>query len=137
MTVTMQEGDSPYTQYIDETVNLTTENQSFSFPFDPTETDATNKLKFFVGLNTNCIYVDSVVFKEIEVDGIEQADEVQSISVYPNPVTSGRLSIKSETGEKISSIEIIDLNGRIVKAETADQEITEIDVSSFKKECTL
>ena len=129
--VTMQQAGSPYAQYMEEAINLTTENQSFSFPFKPDLTMATNKLKFFLGLNTTCLYLDSIIFKEVETTGIRETEDFHLISLYPNPVTSGMVSIESTTGDQIKAIEILDLKGTLLKALTPHQAKTEVEVSSF------
>ena len=53
------------------------------------------------------------------------------ISLYPNPVTSGMVSIESTTGDQIKAIEILDLKGTLLKALTPHQAKTEVEVSSF------
>ncbi|MFN8415547.1 MAG: endo-1,4-beta-xylanase [Cytophagaceae bacterium] len=58
------EGD-PWTSYFGQTQNLTTVNQTFTYTFSPTVTDASAKLKFYVGNSTSCVTIDNVVFKEI------------------------------------------------------------------------
>ncbi|MCK9561371.1 MAG: endo-1,4-beta-xylanase [Bacteroidales bacterium] len=57
------EGD-PWTSHWGEQQNLTTSSQNFNYTFSPTVTDATAKLKFYVGKSTTCVYIDKVVFKE-------------------------------------------------------------------------
>ncbi len=131
--LTMQMAGDPYTQYLEEVINLTTTNQSFSFPFIPSVSDASNLLKFFVGLNSTCIYIDSVVFKEVEIDGIEHAEHIQNISVYPNPVIAGKVTIRNTSGNDVGSVEILDTNGRLLEIAEADREVNVIDVSSLQK----
>ncbi len=133
MAVTMQEAGDPYTQYLEETVNLSTTNQSFEFLFNPALTDPTNKLKFFVGLETNCLYIDSVVFKEVDLTGIANIEDNLGISVYPNPSVSGKVTVEMESGERIGSIELIDLQGRLIKTIHPEDYITEINVSTLKE----
>ena len=57
------EGD-PWTSHWGAQQNLTTANQTFNYTFSPTVTDATAKLKFYVGNNTSCVYIDNVIFRE-------------------------------------------------------------------------
>lgn len=64
-TAVQMEGD-PWTTYFEAQQNLTTANQRFSYIFSPTVSDATAKLKFYLGTNTSCVYIDSVVYKELE-----------------------------------------------------------------------
>lgn len=114
ITLTMQKAGSPYTQYLEESVDLSTENQSFSFDFHPTSSDPTNSLKFFVGLEAACVFLDSVVYKEIDFTGFTPVDEVKSVFIYPNPVTHGKVHVESISGENIDRIELIDLQGRLI-----------------------
>ncbi|MFC2129415.1 endo-1,4-beta-xylanase [Bacteroidota bacterium] len=131
--VSMQKAGDPYTQYMEEEVNLTTEDQYFSFPFDPVVSGTDNKLKFFLGLNTSCIYLDRVIFREIEETGIQQAENIQSMSVYPNPVKSGLVTIENSSGEVITSVELLDLKGAMVKTVRPGQSKSEVEVSSLLK----
>lgn len=59
------EGD-PWTTYWGEDQNLTTVNQTFTYTFSPTVSDAAAKLKFYLGTSSTCVLIDNVVFKEIE-----------------------------------------------------------------------
>lgn len=129
--VTMQKSSRPYNQYMEETLDLTTENQSFSIPFTPSTFQSENKLKFFAGLNLACIYLDSIVFKEVESTGIYEADDIQRMSVYPNPARSGKVFVENRSGEKIEAIEILDLKGSVLNAFAPNQSSAEIDISSF------
>lgn len=131
--ITMQKAGDPYTQYMEETVNLSTENQRFVFRFNPTTSDPTNKIKFFVGLEANGLFIDSVVYKEIDLTGISQAKEMADLSIYPNPVTGGKVIVESKSGEKLSTIELVDLQGKILRSIKPDQSKTEIEVSHLIK----
>ena len=57
------EGD-PWTSHWGAQQNLTTANQTFNYTFTPTVSDASAKLKFYVGTNTSCVYIDNVIFRE-------------------------------------------------------------------------
>jgi GH35 family endo-1,4-beta-xylanase len=132
ITVAMQKAGSPYTTYFEGLATLTTSNQFFTFPFKPALTDATNKLKFYVGTDANCLTIDSVVFKEEVNTGIEQNKENQFISVYPNPVTHGKVTVENKA-EQIKTIEVIDFQGKLVKTVKPVTFITEIEVSDLPK----
>ncbi|MFN8416336.1 MAG: endo-1,4-beta-xylanase [Cytophagaceae bacterium] len=64
MEVAIQMEGDPWTSYFGQTQNLTTVNQTFTYTFSPTVTDATAKLKFYLGNSTTCVTIDNVVFKE-------------------------------------------------------------------------
>jgi len=72
-------------------------------------------------------------FNDGATTGIYQKENIQSVSIYPNPVTSGKVVIASKSDEIISSIELIDLQGKIVKTVKPTQTKTEIEVSSLIK----
>ncbi len=131
--ITMQKAGDPYTQYMEETVSLTTETQRFSFLFNPSTSDPTNKLKFFVGLDANCLQIDSLVYKEIDLTGFSQANEMAKVSIYPNPVTGGKVFVESKSGERLNTIELLDLQGKILETIKPVQSNTEIEVSHLIK----
>ena len=130
--VTMQKSSRPFNQYMEDTLDLTTENQSFSIPFIPSTFQSENKLKFFAGLTTGCIYLDSIVFKEGEYTDIQEVDNLQNISVYPNPASSGKVFVENRSGEKIESIEILDMKGAVLLRFFPNQTRAELDLASLK-----
>ena len=132
MGVRMQKSSRPFNKYLEETLDLTTENQSFSIPFNPTTFQSENKVKFLAGLNAGCIYLDSIVFKEVEYTSIHEADDLQIISVYPNPTASGKVYVENRSGEKIELIEIMDLKGAVLKALAPNQSSAEVNITSFR-----
>jgi len=72
-------------------------------------------------------------FNNSTTTGIEQIDKLQLISVYPNPVTNGKVTVDSKSAEMVHFIEIIDSKGQIVKKVNPSQSKTEIEVSNLKK----
>ncbi len=131
--VTMQQSGSPDTQYLEETVSLSTTNQTFSFPFHPATSDPTNRLKFFVGTDAKCLFIDSVHYKEVEWTGYDQPVAGPIVSVYPNPVVSGRVTVENSCTEKIETIELIDIQGKLVQTMHPDDSRVNIDVSHLNK----
>lgn len=65
--------------------------------------------------------------------GIEKIDNIELISVYPNPVTGGKLSVDNKTTETVHLVELIDSSGKTVKTIKPNQIKTEIEVSSLRK----
>ena len=55
------------------------------------------------------------------------------ISVYPNPVTEGKVTVESKSGEMVHFVELIDSNGKTVKSVKSNQFKTEIEVSGLRK----
>jgi hypothetical protein len=64
---------------------------------------------------------------------IDQIDNLKLISVYPNPVTSGKVTVDSKSVEIVHFIEIIDSKGQTVKKVNPGQSKTEIEVSGLRK----
>lgn len=63
--------------------------------------------------------------------GIGQLTLNQQISIYPNPVIDGKASIVNRYGENINCIEIIDTQGRTLKAFNTNDSITKLVVSDL------
>jgi GH35 family endo-1,4-beta-xylanase len=87
MTVSIQQNGSPYKTIYGQSLNLTATNQSYSYTFTSDTTDNGSKLKFYVGNNTSCVYIDKVVFQEGDVitGSDESAFPKTMMQVYPNP----------------------------------------------------
>jgi large repetitive protein len=64
MTISLQQGASPYATYFAQPVNLTTAAQTFTFQYTATTTDASDLLKFFTGNSTICVNIDKVSVME-------------------------------------------------------------------------
>ena len=64
--------------------------------------------------------------------GIHPIDNLQTVSVYPNPVTNGKVTVESKTAESVHLVEIIDSKGQTVKRLNTNQSKTEIEVSDWK-----
>ena len=72
-------------------------------------------------------------FGDGKVTAITDANLNKDFSVYPNPVSAGKITIESNTAESIENIRIVDLQGRLVKTVQPDGQKTEINVSGFAK----
>jgi len=66
-------------------------------------------------------------------NAINDFDNNPFVSVFPNPVTSGKVTIANNSGEKIKAIEVIDMKGLIVKVLKPDYTKVEIEVSDLNK----
>ncbi len=87
----------------------------------------------------------AISYKEKITTGIQQIDEMYSFSVYPNPVTNGKLFIMNYEQLKINngtanslrgtkqSITFFDLNGRLVETFDINGENTELNISHLPK----
>jgi GH35 family endo-1,4-beta-xylanase len=65
--------------------------------------------------------------------GIGQIDNLKLISVYPNPVTNGKITVENKSAEMVHFIEIIDSKGQTVKKVNPSQSKTEIEVRGLRK----
>jgi GH35 family endo-1,4-beta-xylanase len=65
--------------------------------------------------------------------GINENENFQLVSVYPNPVTNGKLTVEGKSAETLHLVELIDANGKMVKTSHPNQIKTEIEVSGLKK----
>ena len=72
-------------------------------------------------------------FGDGTITSIAETDFQQSIAVYPNPVTSGKITVENRTSENIETIFIIDLQGRIVKTLLIDSPKSEVNVTDLQK----
>ena len=70
---------------------------------------------------------------ERNTTGIHQVDYFQPVSVYPNPVTNGKITVESKSVETVQLVELVDSNGRTVKTIKPNQFKIEIEVSDLKK----
>jgi GH35 family endo-1,4-beta-xylanase len=59
---------------------------------------------------------------------IGEIEKLQSLSVYPNPVVAGKITVESHSQELVKSVQIIDLQGRILKT---------VSTNSIKSEITI
>ena len=87
----------------------------------------TNKAEIFFDYNFPIVTNDAITtFQTLSINEFELDD---SIGVFPNP-SNDIITIKSNTN--ISSLEIYDLQGRIVSTRVVDENSSTIDISSLK-----
>lgn len=70
-------------------------------------------------------------FADGTVTAITETELQQSIVVYPNPVTSGKITVENRTSENIETIFIIDSQGRIVKTVQVDSPKSEVNLTDL------
>jgi hypothetical protein len=68
------------------------------------------------------------------LDPVKEDVKDKSLDVYPNPATS-YFVVYDYSGEQSRSIELIDINGRLVKKRTALNLATRIDVNDLARAC--
>jgi GH35 family endo-1,4-beta-xylanase len=74
--VAIQRDQSPWTTWFQQTRNINSSVQEFSFLFAPTVSDATARLKFYVGNNSTCVYIDNVRYVDITEPYIPDLPEI-------------------------------------------------------------
>lgn len=72
-------------------------------------------------------------FKEPEISGGIAKKESGIISVYPNPVSSGIVTVENIHGESINSIELMNLKGSILRTVYPNSSKTTIDLYDVPK----
>ncbi len=87
--VAVQRDGGDYATHFDANENLTVDAQNFSYSYMSTVTDATAKLKFYVGTNASCVYIDNVSFVELSnltsINDKPEPKEEDEWAVFPNP----------------------------------------------------
>ncbi len=84
-------------------------------------------------------YVDdqpNVGYPFYDGSGITSSKIVETennLSIYPNPVTSGKITVEYNTGEIIDFIQIFDMQGKIVKTINPCEVKVEINLSNLNK----
>jgi len=97
---------------------------------DGTERSATTWLKSYMESLPNVGYP----FKDSGgTNGFSQFDDNQLFMIYPNPVISGKVTIGNISGKEINSIELFDIQGKLVKTVMPATKSIEIEVSDLKK----
>jgi GH35 family endo-1,4-beta-xylanase len=72
-------------------------------------------------------------FGEVTTTGLSPTDNMQTFSIYPNPVTNGKILVENNSTEIIKTIEIIDLGGKVVKTVVPSHFKTLVEVNTLVK----
>ena len=110
---------------------------SFTYNYDGTITDAGvyNFDIVFIdcvnkSINSNTTYSAQLYIDPAVATGVKQINTISSeLNIYPNPVEN----ILTIEGQNISTVEIMDINGRTVKTINNNNSIKTIDVSSLNQ----
>jgi GH35 family endo-1,4-beta-xylanase len=114
--VQMDGGD--YTNYFEVSAELTATAADFNYSFTADATDNTAKLKFYVGNDATCLYLDKVKFVDVDDSTPifeNQLEEAGAFCVWPNPVVDD-LYIKEdkEFGGRQTFYSVFSLEGSVV-----------------------
>ena len=115
--ISIQQDEGNYTSHFVRSESLTENVQDISYTYTSTVTDASAKLKFYVGKSATCVYIDKVSMVELS-NGTSIAEGIQLKSdeqwtVFPNPfkhqiVVKYKMANPSEI-----RYQIYNLNGRL------------------------
>jgi hypothetical protein len=100
---------------------------------DGTERSAMTWLKSYMDGLPDVGYPFNGPDEIVDTTDIKYFDHIQGISIFPNPVTDGMFIVENKSGEKLTHLELIDLQGKIVKSLKPDLSGAEIKVSGLKK----
>ena len=95
-----------------------------------TERSAMTWLKEFVGDLPTVGYPFGI---DTTTTDISEIEKLQSISVYPNPVVTGKITVENHSQELVKSVQIIDLQGRILKTISTNSIKSEINIGGQMK----
>jgi hypothetical protein len=116
MSVAIQQDGDSYTTYFEEEVSLTTESQEFSFEFTSSVDDPTATLKFYIGNNPNCVFIDNVEMYE-SADESSDVDEISKhnrFNVYPNPFNNN-ITIRSNIATDNGTYQLMNTSGQVLR----------------------
>ncbi len=105
MSMFMQMDVSPWTEYYVEVINLTGQNQSFSFEFEMTEaTDMNGRIAFNVGTATPTVKISNVQLIRIKEFGGTSPKVTLTLDANGGTVTPGTISV--EEGAAIGTLPV-------------------------------
>ncbi len=115
--VAIQHDSDPYTTHFEEQVALTNEPQEFYFEFASTINDPIAALKFYLGGNSACVYIDDVAMYEIgDIPPSNVAEIVaqSNFEVYPNPFENS-IAINSKNSLNNAHYQLINVYGQVLR----------------------
>lgn len=127
----MGEANANYTQKMDlvsDSLNLDAGQFSFAnggFPFSMSDLNNDAKPEIVVGTPQGGLFL----YRNTSLNvGVNSEYNANAISIYPNP-SSNYLNIKSNNIDRIISVKLIDVNGRILKSVAQHGNIIQLDIS--------
>ncbi|GAO28841.1 hypothetical protein JCM15548_1976 [Geofilum rubicundum JCM 15548] len=115
--VAVQRDGGDYATHFGRSENLTVNVQDFSYSYVSAVTDATAKLKFYLGGNATCVYIDNVRF--VDQSGATtlkeplQSNEDATWSVFPNPFDHQIVVDSQVTSRSDVLYHIFNMNGQL------------------------
>ena len=80
ITVMIQRDYSPYTPYVEEKIDITTEPKTYTLTWTSPDDDPNTRLNFALGANNNDVWWDKVVIAEVGADGAAPVAEVEEVA---------------------------------------------------------
>jgi GH35 family endo-1,4-beta-xylanase len=114
--VAIQQDGDPYTTHFEEQITLTNKSQAFNFVFPSSVSDQIATLKFYIGNNANCVYIDNVEMYDlgdIPTD-VSELNAIDRIIVYPNPFNN-YLTISSKTTMDNGRYQLTNVFGQVLR----------------------
>jgi GH35 family endo-1,4-beta-xylanase len=129
LSVAIQEDGNSYTTHIEELINLTTEPKEFSFEFDSSVDDNLATMKFYIGNNPVCVYIDKVMMLNLgDVPTVSAGmNKTKPIEVYPNPFNDF-ITIGSYSSIEKGRYQLVNVYGQVMReGNFNNQKIIETD----------
>lgn len=128
----LQQGADPWNMYYsDGTANLSTSNQTFTFSFTPTSSDNSAQLKFLIGGNSSCVYIDKIVFKEKQPTVNQTISLQQGWNLISLNVTPSNPLIDTIFASIMNELDIIkNSEGFYTTSQNTNQSITTLSLGS-------
>src|SRR5690606_29174551 len=124
--ISVQRDGGDYATHFGRSENLTANVQDFSYSFTSNVTDAIAKLKFYVGGNATCVYIDKVSFVDqsgaTSLPDAFKAKEDGAWTVFPNPFDH-QIVVKSKMASNSSvHYQIYSVNGQLASQGILDEQ---------------
>lgn len=80
ITIMIQRDYSPYTPYVEEKIDITTEPKTYTITWTAEADDPNTRLNFALGGNSNDVWWDKVTIVEVGADGVAAVPEVEEVA---------------------------------------------------------
>lgn len=114
--IAVQQDGDPYSTHFEQQIELTNESQEFNFEFTSSVDDPMATLKFYIGNNAGCVYIDNVEMYEMidNSSNIYELSKQSNFLVYPNPF-SNNFTISANTSIKKSQYQLMNVSGKVLR----------------------
>ncbi|WP_088654557.1 endo-1,4-beta-xylanase [Geofilum rhodophaeum] len=111
--IAVQRDSNPYTTFYQSTLQLGTTTETYKLSFTADVSDAQTALKFYLGNDPACVYLDAVEMSDGRVtsDKVTVLDD-EGFSVWPNPFNEGFQVVL--TRQEAALLQLFNLQGQLV-----------------------